>query len=155
MLAYEHDRFLVRRAGHVLVTPLLLVLLVVETTDVIFALDSIPAIIAVTQNPFLVYTSNVFAILGLRSLYFVFAQAMGRFSYLKLGLAIVLSFVGAKMVLADIFHIPTALSLGVIAVVLTVAIVASIIRARRFAARNVEPEAQASEVSAGEIMPRR
>jgi tellurite resistance protein TerC len=130
MLAYEHDRFLVRRAGHVLVTPLLLVLLVVETTDVIFALDSIPAIIAVTQNPFLVYTSNVFAILGLRSLYLVFAQAMGRFSYLKLGLAIVLSFVGAKMVLADIFHIPTALALGAIALVLAVAIVTSIVRAR-------------------------
>ena len=152
---YEHDRFVVRRAGQVLVTPLLLVLLVVETTDVIFALDSIPAIFAVTQNPFLVYTSNVFAILGLRSLYFVFANAMGRFSYLKLGLAVVLSFVGVKMVLADIFHIPTALSLGVIAVVLTVAIVTSIMRARRLAARNVDPEAQASEISAREIMPRR
>ena len=152
---YEHDRFVVRRAGQVLVTPLLLVLLVVETTDVIFALDSIPAIFAVTQNPFLVYTSNVFAILGLRSLYFVFANAMGRFSYLKLGLAVVLSFVGVKMVLADIFHIPTALSLGVIAVVLTVAIVASIMRARHLAARNVDPEAQASEISAREIMPRR
>ena len=138
-----------------LVTPLLLVLLVVETTDVIFALDSIPAIFAVTQNPFLVYTSNIFAILGLRSLYFVFANAMGRFSYLKLGLAVVLSFVGVKMVLADIFHIPTALSLGVIAVVLTVAIIASIMRARRLAARNVEPEAQAGEASAREIMPRR
>ena len=152
---YEHDRFVVRRAGQVLVTPLLLVLLVVETTDVIFALDSIPAIFAVTQNPFLVYTSNVFAILGLRSLYFVFANAMGRFSYLKLGLAVVLSFVGVKMVLADIFHIPTALSLGVIAVVLTVAIVASIMRVRHLAARNVDPEAQASEISAREIMPRR
>ena len=152
---YEHDRFVVRRAGQVLVTPLLLVLLVVETTDVIFALDSIPAIFAVTQNPFLVYTSNVFAILGLRSLYFVFANAMGRFSYLKLGLAVVLSFVGVKMVLADIFHIPTALSLGVIAVVLTVAIVTSIMRARRLAARNVDPEAQASEIPAREIMPRR
>jgi tellurite resistance protein TerC len=152
---YEHDHFVVRRTGHVLVTPLLLVLLVVETTDVIFALDSIPAIYAVTQNPFLVYTSNVFAILGLRSLYFVFAHAMGRFSYLKLGLAVVLSFVGVKMVLADTFHIPTALSLGVIAVVLTVAIVASSIHARRLAARNVEPEVQASEASAREIMPRR
>jgi tellurite resistance protein TerC len=152
---YEHDRFVVRRAGHVLLTPLLLVLLVVETTDVIFALDSIPAIFAVTQNPFLVYTSNVFAILGLRSLYFVFANAMGRFSYLKLGLAVVLSFVGVKMILADIFHVPTALSLGVIAVVLTVAIVASIMRTRRLAARNVEPEAQASEASATVIMPRR
>src|SRR5437773_3526570 len=99
---YERDRFLVRRAGQVLVTPLLLVLLVVETTDLIFAVDSIPAIFAVTRDPFLVYTSNIFAILGLRSLYFVFANVMGRFSYLKLGLAVVLSFVGVKMVLADI-----------------------------------------------------
>src|SRR5438128_3901498 len=104
---YEHDRFVVRRAGQVLVTPLLLVLLVVETTDVIFALDSIPAIFAVTQNPFLVYTSNVFAILGLRSLYFVFANAMGKFHYLKLGLAVVLSFVGAKLILTGIYHIST------------------------------------------------
>jgi tellurite resistance protein TerC len=152
---YEQDRFLVRRAGHVLVTPLLLALLVVETTDVVFALDSIPAIFAVTQNPFLVYTSNVFAILGLRSLYFVFANAMGRYSYLKLGLAVVLSFVGVKMVLGDIFHIPTALSLAVIALVLAVAIVSSIIRARRLAARNVESEVQASEAYAREILPRK
>src|SRR5438034_6105832 len=152
---YERDRFVVRQAGQLMITPLLLVLLVVETTDLIFALDSIPAIFAVTQNTFLVYTSNVFAILGLRSLYFVFANAMGRFSYLKLGLAVVLSFVGVKMVLADIFHIPTALSLGVIAVVLTVAIVTSIMRARRLAARNVDPEAQAREIPAREIMPRR
>src|SRR6266700_1750112 len=81
------------------------VLLVIETTDLIFALDSIPAIFAVTQDPFLVYTSNVFAILGLRSLYFVFANAMGKFHYLKLGLAVVLSFVGAKLILTGIYHI--------------------------------------------------
>src|SRR5436309_5984766 len=115
---YERDRFLVRRAGQVLVTPLLLVLLVVETTDVIFALDSIPAIFAVTRDPFIVYTSNVFAIFGLRSLYFVFANVIGQFYYLKLGLAVVLSYVGVKMVLANIYHIPTALSLVVIALVL-------------------------------------
>jgi tellurite resistance protein TerC len=128
---YERDRFMVRRAGHVLVTPLLLVVLVVETTDLIFALDSIPAIFAVTLDPFIVYTSNVFAILGLRSLYFVFANAMARFYYLKLGLAVVLSFVGVKMVLADIYHLPTTLSLAVIAVVLATAIIASVVRARR------------------------
>src|SRR5215471_12374319 len=96
---YEDDRFIVRRAGQVLVAPLLLVLLVVETTDLIFAVDSIPAIFAVTQNPFIVYTSNVFAILGLRSLYFVFANAMGKFHYLKLALAVVLSYIGMKMIL--------------------------------------------------------
>jgi len=127
---YERDRFMVRRAGQVLVTPLLLVLLVVETTDLIFALDSIPAIFAVTLDPFIVYTSNVFALLGLRSLYFVFANAMAKFYYLKLGLAVVLSFVGVKMVLADIYHISTTLSLAVIAVVLATAIVASVVRAR-------------------------
>ena len=127
---YERDRFIVRRAGQVLVTPLLLVLLVVETTDLIFALDSIPAIFAVTLDPFIVYTSNVFALLGLRCLYFVFANAMAKFYYLKLGLAVVLSFVGVKMVLADIYHIPTTLSLAVIAVVLATAIVASVVHAR-------------------------
>ena len=128
-----------------LVTPLLLVLLVVETTDVIFALDSIPAIFAVTRDPFIVYTSNVFAILGLRSLYFVFANVMGKFYYLKLGVAVVLSYVGVKMVLAVIYHIPTALSLVVIALVLAAAILASVVRARRLASRNVEPETQIRE----------
>jgi tellurite resistance protein TerC len=143
---YEHDHFVVRRVGHLLVTPLLLVLLVVETTDALFALDSIPAIFAITQNPFLIYTSNVFALLGLRSLYFVFAHAMGMFSYLKLGLAVVLTFVGVKMVLADIYHIPTVLSLAVTAVVLTAAIAASTIHHRRRWMRNRELETEASEV---------
>lgn len=149
---YERDRFVVRRAGQVLVTPLLLVLLVVETTDVIFALDSIPAIFAVTRDPFIVYTSNVFAILGLRSLYFVFANVMGKFYYLKLGLAVVLSYVGVKMVLADIYHIPTALSLVVIALVLAAAILASVVRARRLASRNVGPETQIREGFVKETM---
>jgi tellurite resistance protein TerC len=152
---YEGDRFMVQRAGQVLVTPLLLVLLVVETTDVIFAVDSIPAIFAVTQNPFIVYTSNVFAILGLRSLYFVFANMMGKFYYLKLGLAVVLSYVGMKMVLVDIYHIPTALSLAVIAVVLSAAVVASIVRAQRLAAGNVEPEVQVREEAVEEMMPKK
>ncbi len=149
---YERDRFLVWRAGQVLVTPLLLVLLAIETTDVIFALDSIPAIFAVTRDPFLVYTSNVFAILGLRSLYFVFAQMMGKFSYLKLGLAVVLSFVGVKMLLADIYHIPTLLSLVVIALVLAAAIVASVMRARHLEATNAAPEKQMHDASAREIL---
>jgi tellurite resistance protein TerC len=137
---YEHGRFFVRRAGQVMVTPLLLVLLVIESTDLIFAVDSIPAVFAVTRDPFLVYTSNIFAILGLRSLYFVFANVMGKFYYLKLGLAVVLSYVGVKMVLADIYPIPTALSLAVIAVVLAAAVVASIMRARRLAVKPVRTE---------------
>lgn len=127
---YEGQHFWVRRAGQVLVTPLLLVLVVVETTDLIFALDSLPAIFAVTQDPFLVYTSNVFAILGLRSLYFVFAHAMGRFSYLKAGLAVVLCFVGIKMILADLYHISTLLSLVVIAFILIIAMAVSAWRER-------------------------
>jgi len=142
---YEGDRFLVRRAGKVLVTPLLLVLLVIETTDLVFALDSIPAIFAVSRDPFIVYTSNVFAILGLRSLYFVFANVMGKFYYLKFGLSVVLSFIGVKMVLADIFHIPIGLSLAVIAFVLATALIASIVRARHLTAMIVKPEKQMRE----------
>ncbi len=139
---YEYDRFMIRRGGQVLATPLLLALMVVETTDVIFALDSIPAIFAVTQDPFIVYTSNVFAILGLRSLYFVFADMIRKFYYLKPGLAVILSFVGVKMVLADIYHIPTILSLGVIALVLAAAIVASVVRARRLKTSEPKPEVE-------------
>jgi tellurite resistance protein TerC len=149
---YERDHFVVRRAGHMLVTPLLLVLLVIETTDVLFALDSIPAIFAITQDPFLVYTSNVFALLGLRSLYFVFAHAMGRFTYLKLGLAVVLAFVGVKMVLADVFHIPAVLSLVVTAFVLTSAIAASIIH-NHHKEKNRKSETEAIEVLAKKPQP--
>ena len=127
---YERDRFFVRRSGQFLVTPLLLVLVAVETTDLIFAADSIPAIFAVTTNPFLVYTSNVFAILGLRSLYFVFANFIDKFYYLRLGLAAILSYVGVKMIATDIYHIPSALSLVIIAGILAITIVASIMRAR-------------------------
>jgi tellurite resistance protein TerC len=127
---YEGDRFFVRRAGRWLATPLLLVLLSVEFTDLIFAVDSIPAIFAVTQDPFIVYTSNVFAILGLRSLYFVLAGVVDKFYYLKLGLSAILVFVGTKMVLADVYKIPVAISLLVIAVVLAIAVVASLLRAR-------------------------
>ena len=123
-----------------MVTPLLLVLLVIETTDLVFALDSIPAIFAVTQDPFIVYTSNVFAILGLRSLYFVFAHIVDKFYYLKIGLAVILSYVGVKMVLADLYPIPTFLSLAIIAVVLAIAIVASVIRTRHLAEIHGETE---------------
>ncbi len=149
---FEGDRFLVRRAGQVLATPLLLVLLVVETTDLVFALDSIPAIFAVSTDPFIVYTSNVFAILGLRSLYFVFANVMGKFYYLKIGLSVVLSFIGVKMVLADIFHMPIGLSLAVIAFVLATALIASIVRARHLTAMSVKPERQMREEPVKDIV---
>ncbi|HKV57224.1 MAG TPA: TerC family protein [Ktedonobacteraceae bacterium] len=128
---YEGNRFFVRKAGQLLVTPLLLALVVVETTDLIFAMDSIPAIFAVTRDPFIVYTSNVFAILGLRSLYFVFANIIHKFYYLRIGLAVILAYVGVKMVLTDLFHISSAWSLLVIAFVLAVTIIASLLRARR------------------------
>jgi tellurite resistance protein TerC len=132
---YEQGRFFVHRSGRIWATPLFLVLLVVETTDLLFAVDSIPAIFAVTADPFIVYTSNVFAILGLRSLYFMLANIIGQFYYLKAGLSIILTFVGIKMILTDIYHIPTGLSLLVIALVLTIAILASIIRARYLKAK--------------------
>jgi tellurite resistance protein TerC len=128
---YEGEKFFIRQAGRLVATPLFLVLLMVESTDLIFAVDSIPAIFAVTSDPFLVYTSNVFAILGLRSLYFVLAGMMHKFHYLKLGLSAVLSFVGLKMVLVDIYKIPTGVSLGVIALILIIAIAASLYRAQR------------------------
>src|SRR5512147_1918203 len=128
---YEKDHFFIRRAGKLMATPLLLVLLIVETTDLVFAVDSIPAIFAVTNDPFIVYTSNVFAILGLRSLYFVLAGVIDKFYYLKLGLSVVLTFVGVKMVIAEFYKIPIGLSLGVIAAILTVAVVASLWRSRR------------------------
>jgi TerC family integral membrane protein len=128
---YEGDHFFIRRAGKLMVTPLFLVLLIVETTDLIFAVDSIPAIFAVTNDPFIVYTSNVFAILGLRSLYFLLASVVDKFYYLKLGLSAVLTFVGTKMVIVDIYKIPVGLSLGVIASILAIAVVASLLRSRR------------------------
>ena len=128
---YRGDRFLVREAGRWVATPLFLVLILLETTDVIFAVDSIPAIFAVTNDPFIVYTSNVFAILGLRSLYFLLGGVMGKFSYLKLGLSGVLVFVGVKMVLVDFYKIPSPASLAVIATILTVSIVASLRKAKR------------------------
>ena len=128
---FEGDKFFIRRAGAWVATPLFIVLLLVESTDLIFAVDSIPAIFAVTNDPFIVYTSNVFAILGLRSLYFVLAGMIHKFVYLKQGLAVVLCFVGTKMLLVDIYKIPVAASLGVIATILTIAVIASLLRARR------------------------
>jgi len=128
---YEGDHFFIRRAGKLLATPLFLVLLIVESTDLVFAVDSIPAIFAVTNDPFIVYTSNVFAILGLRSLYFLLAGVLDKFYYLKLGLSFVLAFVGTKMVIVDIYKIPIGLSLGVIASILAISVVGSLLRSRR------------------------
>ncbi|MCX5700003.1 MAG: TerC family protein [Candidatus Omnitrophica bacterium] len=119
------SRFFIKMAGKWLVTPLFLVLLIVETTDIIFAFDSIPAILAITQKPFIVYTSNVFAILGLRALYFALSGIMKYFHHLHYGLSLILVFVGAKMLLADIFKIPVGISLVVIAGILLVSIFAS------------------------------
>jgi tellurite resistance protein TerC len=119
------DRFLVLKNGRRYATPLLLALVAVEVTDVVFAVDSIPAIFAVTSDPFIVFTSNIFAILGLRSLYFLLAGIITRFVYLKVGLSFVLVFVGAKMLLMDVYKVPIAASLGAIAGILGVSIIAS------------------------------
>lgn len=123
---YREGKFFLRENGRLFATPLFVVLMVVETTDLVFALDSIPAIFAVTTDPFIVYTSNIFAILGLRSLYFALAGMMELFHYLRHGLAVILSFVGVKMLLADIYKIPIALALCLIAAVLAFAIYASL-----------------------------
>lgn len=123
---YEGGHFLVRKRSKLYATPLLVVLVVVESTDVVFAVDSIPAVLAITQDPFIVYTSNVFAILGLRALYFALAGIMERFHYLRYGLAAVLGFVGVKMLLEDLVHIPVLVALGVVAAILTVTIVISL-----------------------------
>lgn len=123
---YDGQKLFTRRTGRLLATPLFAVLILVETTDVIFAVDSIPAVLAVSRVPFIVFASNAFAILGLRSLYFLLAGMADRFRYLNVGLAAILGFVGVKMLAADVYHMPTWLSLLVIAGALTVTIVASL-----------------------------
>lgn len=123
-----HTHFTVKRDGKLFFTPMFLVLLVVEATDLVFAVDSIPAVLAVTRDPFTVYTSNIFAILGLRSLYFLLAKMMDRFHYLKVGLAVILTYVGVKMCIAQWVHVPIVLSLSIIALVLAVSVVASLVR---------------------------
>ena len=135
--AYHGQRFFIRRNGVLLATPLLAVLVLVEITDIVFAVDSIPAIFAVTDEPFIVFTANAFAILGLRAMYFLLADLIHRFVYLKLGLALVLVWVGIKMLLkVDIFYIPTTISLSIIITILTVSVVASL-RATRGQGRQV------------------
>jgi tellurite resistance protein TerC len=135
---FEGGRFFTRIDGRRAITPLFLSLLIVESTDLLFAIDSIPAIFAVTHDPFIVYTSNVFAILGLRSLYFALAGMMDKFHYLKFSLVFILAFVGVKMILEHHYPISKPVSLGVIAAALVVGVVASWVRARREAALSGE-----------------
>jgi tellurite resistance protein TerC len=128
---YHGVRFTVVQRGRRFATPLLLVLIVVETTDLVFAVDSIPAIFAVTRDPFIVFTSNVFAILGLRAMFFLVAGVMERFKYLKTGLALVLVFVGVKMIASDLYPIPIPVSLAVIALLIGGAVAISLLVTRR------------------------
>jgi tellurite resistance protein TerC len=128
---YHGEHFFVRIEGRHMATPLLIVLIVIESTDVLFAIDSIPAIFAVTRDPFIVFTSNVFAILGLRALYFALAGMIERFRYLRQSLVALLAYVGVKMLLSHVYPIPTPVSLAVIAGILAVGVVASIIAAKR------------------------
>jgi tellurite resistance protein TerC len=136
--SYDGQKFFTREriegASRIAATPLFVVLVLVETTDLIFAVDSIPAIFAITQEPFIVYSSNVFAILGLRALYFLLADVIHRFHYLKLGLSMVLVFVGVKMLLSDVFPMPIGISLAVVLSVLGCSVAASLLWPRRDAA---------------------
>ena len=131
---YEGGSFFVRR-GRLFATPLMVVLVLVETTDLLFAVDSIPAILAITLNSFIVYTSNVFAILGLRSMYFALAGLMDKFKYLHYGLSLVLIFVGGKMLLTHYYKIPTHWALAVVAGVLLISVLASVVHAKRTAVK--------------------
>ena len=146
---YHGQKFWIKQGGKWVATPLLAVLVLVETTDIIFAVDSIPAIFAVTQEPFLVFTANAFAILGLRAMYFLLADLMHRFVYLKLGLGLVLIWVGIKLLLqVDIYKMPTWLSLGVVAVIIAVSIAASL-----FVTRRGDQVSQADSVYRGDGSP--
>jgi tellurite resistance protein TerC len=128
---YEGDRFFTRIGGELFATPLFLALVIVDIIDVIFAADSIPAILGVTQDPTIVFTSNIFAILGLRALYFLLASIVDRFHHLRIGIAIVLAFVGVKMMIGGLFHIPIAVSLGVIVACLGGSILSSLLFPKR------------------------
>jgi tellurite resistance protein TerC len=128
---YREGHFFVKEAGRWLATPLLFFVIVIEATDVMFAVDSVPAVFAVTTDTFVVYTSNIFAILGLRSLYFLLASYLNRFSYLNYGLAGVLVFVGIKMLIVDWYKVPIPLSLAIITLLIGGAIVVSVLKTRR------------------------
>jgi len=126
--SYDQGKFFVKENGRVWATPLFIVLLTIELTDVLFAIDSIPAVLAISKDPFIVYSSNLFAVLGLRSLYFALAGMMGLFHYLKYGLSVILIFIGIKMLIESLVPIPISISLGIIVAVLGVSILASIFR---------------------------
>ena len=140
---YHGDRFLIRKMGKWMATPLFIVLIVIETTDIIFALDSIPAILAITRDQFIVYSSNAFAILGLRALYFTLSGIMQLFHYLHYGLATILIFVGIKMLISDFYHIPTPWALAFVAVTLTTSVLVSILYPK-------EPEPKPEEIATKE-----
>ncbi len=132
---YHKDHFFIRKNG-LFATPLLIVLIVIETSDLVFALDSIPAILAITHDTFIVFTSNAFAILGLRALYFALSGVMDKFYYLKVGLSVILVFIGMKMLVSGVFHISTITSLIVILIVLTVSVIASLVRTSALQEKN-------------------
>jgi tellurite resistance protein TerC len=144
---YRQDRFFVVEQGRRAATPLFVVLLLVEFTDLIFAVDSIPAVFAVTKDPFIVYTSNVFAILGLRAMYFLLAGVMERLRYLKIGLAFVLVFVGIKMTVVDFYKVPVGVSLAVVAAILAVAAAGSLLATRSEKAKEGTRAAGAEEAA--------
>jgi tellurite resistance protein TerC len=125
--SYDAQKFFLRREGRLMATALVPVLIVIETTDVMFATDSVPAILAITRDPFIVYTSNVFAILGLRAMFFLLAGVMGLFRYLKIGICIVLMFVGAKMLISDFYKIPITVSLAMVVSILASSVLASVL----------------------------
>jgi len=137
---YVGGKFFTRLDGRRWATPLMVVLVLIETTDLIFAVDSVPAVLAVSRDPFIIYTSNVFAILGLRSLYFALAGMMNRFQYLHYGLAVILTFVGTKMLLADVVKVPIQLALGVVLGVLALSIVISLLASAKSAVQTAVPE---------------
>jgi tellurite resistance protein TerC len=124
---YHGDRFFVKKAGRLWATPMIALVIAVESSDVMFAIDSIPAILAITTDPFIVFSSNIFAVLGLRSLFFLLSKLLKLFHHLKYGVALILAFVGVKMMLSDVLHIPIAVSLGTIAIILSVTILSSIL----------------------------
>jgi tellurite resistance protein TerC len=142
---YDGQKMFTRRTGKLLATPLFIVLILVESTDVIFAVDSVPAILAISREPFIVFASNAFAILGLRALYFLLAGMQGRFRYLNVGLGIILAFVGVKMLIAELWHMPTWISLTAIAIALAGSIGASLLAEKRDPAPALAEESEDEE----------
>jgi tellurite resistance protein TerC len=136
---HYQGKFLLRRNGHLFFTPLLLVLIAVETTDLVFALDSVPAIFGITLDPFVIYTSNIFAIMGLRSLYFLLAKAMGKFHFLQHALAIILVFIGVKMLISHFVEVPIVISLSVVVGLLVIAVILSMVREKQIQRQHPGP----------------